>query len=373
MESTNNDSRIVMTLDAGGTNFVFSAIRGNKEIIDPIQYPSNSSNLDKCLKTIIEGFAQVEKKIPGRACSISFAFPGPADYKKGIIGDLPNFEAFTDGVALGPMLEDKFKLPVFINNDGNLFAYGEALCGFLPGLNNKIKLHGGIKLFSNLVGMTLGTGFGCGIVIDNRLLIGDNSDDAAIHNTLNKFNSDWNAEESVSTRAIQRVYAVSAKLKSSSDLMPKDIYEIATGKKNGNQEAAIEAFRQFGEGLGSSIANVVSLIDGIVVIGGGISAAWPLFSPDMFREINRNYLTRDGIPYKRLPFKVYDLENENTFAEFARGNIKELPVPYSRKKIKYDEIQRIGIGISKIGASKAIALGAYNYALQQLGDHNNCN
>jgi glucokinase len=79
MENTNNDSWIVLTLDAGGTNFVFSTIQGNKEIINPIHYPSYARNLDKCLGTIIKGFTQAEKKIPGRACSISFAFPGPAD------------------------------------------------------------------------------------------------------------------------------------------------------------------------------------------------------------------------------------------------------------------------------------------------------
>jgi glucokinase len=271
------------------------------------------------------------------------------------------------------MLEDKFNLSVFINNDGNLFTYGEALCRFLPDLNNKIKHHGGIKHFNNLVGLTLGTGFGCGIVINNRLLIGDNSDDAAIHNTLNKFNSTWNAEQSVSTRAIQRVYAASAKLGFSSEIMPKDIYKIAIGRKKGNKEAAIEAFRQFGEGLRSSIANVTSLVDGIVVIGGGISAAWPLFSPALFKEINRNYQNKEGIPYNRLSFKVYNLEDENIFTEFAHGNIKELPVPYSKRTVRYDEIQRIGIGISKLGASKAIALGAYNYALQQLGNQNSHN
>ena len=42
------DKRIVMTLDAGGTNFVFSAIRSNEEIVEPIVLPSNGDNLEKC-------------------------------------------------------------------------------------------------------------------------------------------------------------------------------------------------------------------------------------------------------------------------------------------------------------------------------------
>ena len=51
-----NDSRVVITLDAGGTNFVFSAMRGYDFIIDPITYPSNSQNLDTCLQTMLRGF-----------------------------------------------------------------------------------------------------------------------------------------------------------------------------------------------------------------------------------------------------------------------------------------------------------------------------
>lgn len=63
-----------------------------------------------------------------RSAAISFAFPGPADYPNGIIGGwLPNFPSFRDGVALGPFLQEKFGVPVFINNDGDLFAYAFAL------------------------------------------------------------------------------------------------------------------------------------------------------------------------------------------------------------------------------------------------------
>jgi len=364
--NNNEDNRIILTLDAGGTNFVFSAIQGNKEIVEPVHHNANAHDLEKCLSTIIEGFEAVDKQLPGKACAISFAFPGPADYAKGIIGNLPNFKAFNDGVALGPMLEDHFKLPVFISNDGNLFAYGEALSGFLPELNRKIKQEGGIKQFKNLIGLTLGTGFGCGAVLNNVMLIGDNSNDTGIHLTLNKFNVDWNAEESVSTRAIQRIYCKEVGIKLSNDIMPKDIFEIAHKHKEGNQQAALEAFNVYGEGLGSSIANILTLIDGVVVIGGGINSAWNLFAPSMFKEINRKYQDIDGNLFPRLPNKVYNLEDESVFTEFAKGRIKEMKIPYSNKIVYYDELQRIGIGKSKLGASKAIALGSYAFALQQL-------
>ena len=168
------DKRIVMTLDAGGTNFVFSAIRDNEEIVRPITLPAVVDDIELCLQTLLDGFRRVQAALPEKAVAISFAFPGPADYVHGIIGDLPNFPAFRGGVALGPYLQEQFQIPVYINNDGNLFAYGEALAGILPEINRQLEVSGSSKRYKHLIGVTLGTGFGAGVVIDGNLVIGDN-------------------------------------------------------------------------------------------------------------------------------------------------------------------------------------------------------
>lgn len=361
---------IILTLDAGGTNFVFSAMKEYKQVISPITLPSNSNDLDKCLNTLVDGFEAVMKKLDRPVTAISFAFPGPADYTKGIIGDLPNLKAFRGGVPLGPFLEENFKLPVFINNDGDLFAYGEALSGFLPEINKQLKDAGSIKQHKNLIGLTLGTGFGCGIVVDNKLLVGDNSCGAEIHNALNKNFPQWNAEESVSTRAIQRVYAEQAEVDFNGSLMPKDIHDIAKGTAPGNAFAAIEAFKSYGENLGSSIANVLTFIDGLVVLGGGITAAWDLFAPAMFAELDRNYHDFKGGMSNRLSFKVFNLEDKSVFEAYANGNTKELQVLGSNKKVMYDNMPRTGVGVSKLGANNAIAMGAYAIAAVKLGAGN---
>ncbi len=230
-KSSQSGNKIVMTLDAGGTNFVFSAFRGKEELVEPADKPAYPEDLDQCISNIIEGFEEVKKKLDDVPAAISFAFPGPADYELGIIGDLPNFPAFKGGVPLGPILKDHFNIPVFINNDGNLFAYGEALSGILPWINRRLEEAGSVKKYRNLIGFTLGTGFGGGIVIDNNLLIGDSSCGAEVHNTLNKFNPEWNAEESVSTRALRRVYAARAGITMNDSPTPKDIAEIARGSQ----------------------------------------------------------------------------------------------------------------------------------------------
>lgn len=361
-----SSDKTILTLDAGGTNFVFSAIENEKEIVDPITLPAHSHDLDLCLGNLVKGFKDVIGRLAKKPDAISFAFPGPADYPNGIIGDLPNFKAFNGGVAMGPMLEAEFGIPVFINNDGDLFAYGEALAGVLPEINKKLEAAASTKRFKNLLGVTIGTGFGGGIVLDKVLLTGDNSCGAGIHATLNPFNHDWNAEESVSTRAIQREYAEKAGLDFDASLMPGDIYKIAKGEKEGDKKAALHSFGKFGEALGISIANAATLIDGIVVIGGGLAGGWDLFAPALFESVNKKFVNFRGEESPRLSCKVFNLEDENQAVRFIEGNPRETIIPGTDKTISYDDSPRIGIARSRLGASMAISLGAYAFAINKL-------
>ncbi len=363
-----NDDRIVMTLDAGGTNFVFSAMQRNKMIIEPIRTPAMADELEPCLKNIIKGFNDVKKQLgKAKPVAISFAFPGPADYKTGIIAELANLPAFKGGVALGPMLEEKFNIPVYINNDGNLYAYGEAIAGYLPEINQKLADSRSPRRFKNLVGFTLGTGFGAGIVINNQLIIGDNSNAGEVWLLRNKFFKNINAEASASIRAIRREYAKNAELDMNEVPQPKDIYEIATRKQSGNQAAAVRAFQHMAEAIGDAAANVATLIDGLVVFGGGLSGARDIFMPDVIKEMNSNFQDFDGSSFPRMAVKAFNTDDPEELQSFLKGEKKEIAVPFSHKKITYDPMMRIGVGVSKIGTSEAISIGAYAFALQQIG------
>lgn len=362
-----DDKRIVMTLDAGGTNLVFTAIQGNEQILDEIRFPSAPNDLEKMLSTLVKGFNEVKSKLSEEPVAISFAFPGPADYPNGIIGNLPNLPAFRGGVALGPFLEANFNLPVFINNDGDLYAYGEAISGFLPEINQKLREAGSPKQYKNLVGLTLGTGFGAGIVSNGNLFMGDNSGAGEIWLLRDKLSPMMNIEEHGSIRAIKRIYAEEADIDPTNSPEPKDIYEIATGKADGNKLAAVKAFKDMSEACGDAISNTITLLDGLIVIGGGLSGASDLFLPDLVDEMNSNYKSEDGSEFRRLVQQVYNLENEEELAKFLKGSTRELEVFGTDKKVKYDPESRLGVGISKIGTSKAISLGAYAFALNQLG------
>ncbi len=359
------DPRVVLTLDAGGTKFSFSAVQAEREVTEPVVLPSNGHRLDACLHTILEGFSRVKEKAPSAPVAISFAFPGPADYPRGIIGDLGNLPAFKGGIALGPMLEDRFCVPVFINNDGDLFAFGEAIAGFLPWLNGRLAEAGSPKRFRNLFGATFGTGFGGGIVQDGRLWLGDNSAGGEIWLLRNKIDPRSNIEESVSIRAVRRVYAEKAGVALEETPEPKDIFAIGRGEKTGNREAALEAFRRMGEAAGDALANAVTLIDAPVVIGGGLTGAADLFLPALVADMNAVYDSPWG-RQPRLETRAFNLEDAAERALFVKGEAREVVVPGSSRRIAYDPLQRIGVGLSRLGTSKAVAIGAYAFALTAL-------
>jgi glucokinase len=298
--------------------------------------------------------------------AISFAFPGPADYPAGIIGDLGNLPAFRGGVALGPMLQEKFQLPVFLNNDGDLFAYGEAIAGLLPYVNEKLKAGGSPKRYENLFGITLGTGFGGGIVRKGELFIGDNAAAAEIWDMRNKLHNRSLVEEGASIRAIQRVYLAASRVKHATPPTPKEIYEVACGSGQGDRQAATGAFEEMGETVGDALANAMTLIDGLVVIGGGLSAAWSVFLPRLVAEMNSPIETLDGKPIPRMEIKAFNLEDETGMAAFVRGDVREITVPGTSRKLLYDPLKRIGVGISRLGTSRAVSIGAYAFALHSL-------
>ena len=364
MKQQDNSQKIVVTLDAGGTNFVFGAMCDGKPIGNSLTLPSMAHDLDLCLSTLIKGFEQTISSLHYAPVAISFAFPGPADYRNGVIGGfLPNFPSFRDGVALGPMLEEHFGIPVFINNDADLFAYGEAMGGALPRINRMLEKAGSAKRYRNLLGFTFGTGFGFGFVMDGRLNLGDNS---CVETFCLKHRDypEFIVEDGIAIRAVKRVYRELSG--DERELEPKDIYNIAEGNLEGNAEAAKEAFATQGRVAGDAMATAVTLMDGVIVIGGGLAGASKYFMPALLDEMRSKIKTMSGDSLNRVQMNVYNLDDKAEFEQFARGNSTKIKVYGSDKYVTYDPEKRVGITISDIGASNAVSLGAYLYAIDNI-------
>lgn len=363
-----NDSRTVLTLDAGGTNFVFSAIRGGREVVDSVRMDAVTDDVQRCLDVLVEGFRCVHARLDSPAVAVSFAFPGPADYENGVIGDLPNFPCFRGGVAMGPYLEEIFGLPVYINNDGNLFAYGEALFGFLPEVNAALKMAGSTKRYRNLLGITLGTGFGGGVVLDGTLLRGDNGCGGDMWLMRNVRYPELIAEESVSIRAVKRIYHENAP-KDGRELSPKNIFDIAEGKLNGDPEAAKASFSELGAVAAEAVIHALDIIDGLVVIGGGLSGAAKYIVPAMVANMSRTRSTFSGDEIPCLQMDVFDLTDPVGMETFLRDDSTMVPVPGMPQTVRYNSGKKTGVGISHIGTGRAVALGAYAFALSEIDKH----
>jgi len=364
MKKIYKDERVVLTLDAGGTNLVFSAMKFGKQLGQNLILSASVNSLAEFLDRITEGFTQLIAQV-GKADAISFAFPGPADYPKGIIGDLENLPVFKGGVALGPFLKNKFKIPVYINNDGDLFTLGEAIGGLLPYVNERLKEQKSTKEYKNLIGVTLGTGFGGGLVSNLQLIQGDNSAGGEINRMSNPIINGASVEESVSIRAVKRVYAQECKIKLEDCPSPKDIYFIAKGEQEGNKEAAIKSYHNLAVAAADAIANTITMFDGLVVVGGGLSGSHSLILPVIVNELNKTWNTQEGDTVQRMEVAAYNLHNPDCLADFIKNDDIQITIPGTSEYITYQSQKKIAIGVSHLGTSEAVALGAYAFALSE--------
>ena len=88
--------------------------------------------------------------------------------------------------------------------------------------------------------------------------------------------------------------------------------------------------------------------------------------PGLLRSLRSKMHTFSGEELDRVQMKVYDLDNPDEFQAFLKGEQRTLKVYGTDMEVEYDPQKRIGVAISKLGASKAISTGAYTFALNQL-------
>jgi glucokinase len=357
----------VLVLDAGGTNLVFNAVTNGTIMDQTYSLSADSENLEDLLKKIMHGFHEINKRTGENGVAISFCFPGPADFENGIIGDLENLPFFRGGVPLKKMLENEFKLPVFINNDGDLFTLGEAIGGLLPEINRKLQAKHVDKQYKNLLGVTLGTGFGGGIVTDGHLFLGDNSAGAEINRMADPFNWSRSIEETLSIRGLKRLFAEESGLLQDEVPEPYFIFRIGMGQEKGDRPAALKAWEKFSVTLAEALANATTLIDGLVVIGGGLSGAYHLFLPNAIELMNRNFNRSDGGQFPRMEINAFNLEDKQGLEAFLKYEKKVVNVPFSQEQQIYFSEKKTGIGITRLGTSHSVAIGAYAFAMEQLG------
>jgi len=361
-----SDHPLVLSLDAGGSNFVFSALRDAVPVVAPQRRAVDITDLEACLAGIHDGFAAMRDAAGAEPDAISFAFPGPANYSEGVIYPLANIPAFDRPVALGPMLEDAFGVQVYINNDGDLFALGEARSGLLPEINAALAQRGSARRYHTLVGLTLGTGLGCGVYADDRLLRGDNDAAAEIWSIVDHLRPGEPVEESVSIRGLRRRYAEEAGVRREDAPQPREMYALLREGTRTQRDAASHAFKQYYMSLTEVIRTCIALFDGVVVLGGGIAGSAAYFLPAIEKNLNAAFPLAGGGSIQRLESTVYNLSDPARREAFLQQNSAELQVPGSGRTVRYAAEKRTGLAVATGDTSEIIMRGAYHFAADRL-------
>lgn len=110
---------------------------------------------------------------------------------------------------------------------------------------------------------------------------------------------------------------------------------------------------------------MVTLLDALVVVGGGLTGAAPLFLPTLVAEMNGRLRCGTGFRGRTL-LRAFNLEEEDDREGFLESEARLIAVPGSARTVPYDPVKRTGVGLSRLGTDRAVALGAYALALDAL-------
>lgn len=271
-------------IDIGATKIHIGIVQDN-EVIDELKFPT-PSNLPE--KQIVEQIIQGIEKLAGTGFSgIGIGVPGLVDEDQGIVYDLWNIPSWKE-VFLKKQLEDHFHKPVYITNDANTFALGE-------------KTYGKGKAYKNMVGITLGSGFGTGIIIDHKLYSGTLSSAGELADIPYL---DATIEDYCSGKFFRKQFNKDG----------SDVYALA---QKGNDQA-LEIYKQFGTHLGNAVKLIMNILSPeAVFLGGSVSGSYPFFKQALQDRLQ-------SFPFKRVlnQFVVEPSETANISILGAAALIK---------------------------------------------------
>ena len=270
----------IIAVDLGGTNIKTALINSNGKIIKKYETSTEAKKGTKAvINNIISSIKHIKK---GKIIGIGIGSPGPLNHKTGVITNPVNLP-FRD-TPLKDIMEKKLKLKTFLDNDANCFALAEAMFG-------------SGKYYENVVGITLGTGVGGGIVINKNIYHGRNNAAELGHTTIkydgpkSRCKNHGCIETHVAARGITRMYGKSN---------PYSIYKLTL---KGNKKA-IKTYRDMGYLLGIGLTNIMYAFDpDIIIIGGKISNSWNYFSKSMNKAVKKRYFSK---PCKIVKSKLKD-------------------------------------------------------------------
>jgi glucokinase len=149
----------IIGLDIGGTKTAVVAGDRHGGVMHREQFATDPGRgFDDLFLRMRESMGHVISHMGTPPLSVSVSVGGPLDVLRGIIKSPPNLPGWTD-IPLKELLSRQYHVPVFVEHDGNAGALAEWYFGAGKG-------------FRNVVFITMGTGFGAGLILDGRLYRG---------------------------------------------------------------------------------------------------------------------------------------------------------------------------------------------------------
>ena len=241
-----------LALDVGGTKIYNAIINENGEIISEIEKHATPKTFDEIKKTFIE----IIKKHENDVDVIAFSTCGAVNNQNSkILGSTGNI---AKGYPQMPFLELSIK-PVFVENDANCAAWAEHEIGASVNCPTSVMI-------------TLGTGDGGGIIIDNKLLKGQNGAAGEMHF---KMYSDKRRKCTCGSWDCFEIYASGTGLKITAQEMLNDLnvttYDVMDGVKNKNQKM-LDVYHRWEEDITNGIIGLANIFDpDCVVLSGSLA------------------------------------------------------------------------------------------------------
>ena len=261
----------VLGVDLGGTNIRSGrVVEGKVEYISQNKVPQTPYDqvvIDMLIETMEQTFDE-------HIQAIGVGVPSLLDRKEGIVYTVQNIPSWKE-VRLKEILETHFQVPVLIDNDANCFALGE-------------KIFGAGKDIEDFVGLSIGTGLGCGI-IKNGTLIPDANGCSGEFGSL--FYLDSIVEDYCGSRFFVNHFQDTG-------------FNLYIRAKNDDPDAQ-EAFRQFGHHLGKAIQMILFSVDPeAIILGGSIAGAFEFFAQSMHQTLRE-------FPYQNVIDKLQIIQAIN--------------------------------------------------------------
>ena len=281
----------VIGIDIGGTNIRMGAVDYRGNILTAIKTTTEAQRgIEALLERLRIYIQEIRSDLPdGNLIAVGAGIPGAVLAREGIVTQAPNIPAL-GGLPVRKMLQDRIEVRCFLENDANTVAVGEYWQGAGRG-------------YQHVCCLTLGTGTGGGVIIGGELLHGADGMAAELgHIAVQADGAPCHCgsrgclETFASANGILRIMAEHLDHTADSTLTAEDrdkitpamIYDHASK----GDSTARNILEEAAFGLGVGMASLINIFNPeVIVIGGGIAAAWDILLPPALQTMKNRAFT----------------------------------------------------------------------------------